>query len=70
MIIIVSGAIGRMPVGGLAWVQMQYLAGLRALGHDVFYLEDCGDESWVYNWESEELDDRAGLPGRVCTRLP
>jgi hypothetical protein len=62
MIILVSGAIGRMPVGGLAWVQMQYLAGLGALGHDVFYLEDCGDESWVYNWESEEVTTELDYP--------
>lgn len=55
MIIILSGAIGRCcGVGGKAWVYMQYLIGLQALGHDVFYLEDCGDESWVYKWETDE----------------
>ena len=29
--------------------------GLRALGHDVYYVEDCGEESWVYNWQTEEV---------------
>jgi hypothetical protein len=24
------------------------------LGHDVFFLEECGEGSWVYNWETEE----------------
>lgn len=62
MRIILSGAIGRSGVGGQAWVYMQYLAGLRALGHDVYYLEDCGDESWVYNWESEELTTDLAYP--------
>ena len=33
---------------------MQYLIGLRELGHDVFYLEDCGTESWVYEWETDD----------------
>ncbi len=55
MIIILSGAIGRCcGVGGKAWVYMQYLIGLQELGHDVFYLEDCGAESWVYHWETGE----------------
>lgn len=62
MIIVFSGSIGRFPVGGHAWVQMQYLAGLRALRHEVFYLEDCGEESWVYNWEAEELTTGLAYP--------
>lgn len=56
MIIILAGAIGRCcGLGGKAWVSMQYLAGFQELGYDVFYLEDCGEESWVYNWETEQL---------------
>ncbi|HKP53134.1 MAG TPA: glycosyltransferase family 1 protein [Chloroflexia bacterium] len=55
MIIVLSGSIGRLPYGGHAWIDMQYLAGLRALGHDVYYLEECGEESWVYHWEEEKL---------------
>lgn len=62
MIIIVSGAIGQCGVGGQAWVYMQYLAGLRDLGHDVYYLEDCGEESWVYNWETEALTTDINYP--------
>ncbi|MGA7732003.1 MAG: glycosyltransferase family 1 protein [Chloroflexia bacterium] len=62
MLIIVSGAIGRSYVGGQAWVYMQYLAGLRALGHDVYYLEDCGEESWVYHWEDEQLTTDLDYP--------
>jgi hypothetical protein len=54
MMIIFASAIGRFPIGGNAWSDLQYLLGLRALGHEVFYLEDCGAESWVYNWETEE----------------
>jgi hypothetical protein len=54
VIIIVCGDIGRFPVGGEAWLNMQYLAGLQALGHDVYYLEECGEEAWVYNWDTFE----------------
>ncbi len=62
MIIIVAGAIGRFPVGGHAWVDMQYLLGLRELGHDVYYLEDCGDASWVYDWAAGELTTDLDYP--------
>jgi hypothetical protein len=54
-IIIVTGAIGRACIGGKAWVYMQYLLGLQRLGFDVYYLEDCGQGSWVYNWDTEEV---------------
>ena len=71
--ILFSGSIGRFPIGGHAWAQLQYLAGLRALGHDVFYIEDCGDDgSWVYDWEREELTTDLGYPAayvRACMEL-
>lgn len=53
MIIILAGTIGRSGLGGQAWAGLQYLLGLRALGHEVYYLEDCGGCSYVYHWESE-----------------
>ena len=60
MKIVFAGTIGRSGLGGQAWASLQYLLGFRALGHDVFYLEDCGISSWVYHWEKEvwttELD--------------
>jgi len=62
MIIILSGSIGRLPVGGHAWIDMQYLAGLRALGHEVYYLEDCGEGSWVYNWDTGEVTTDLDYP--------
>jgi len=62
MIIIFSGSIGRCGVGGLAWMNMQYLAGLHSMGHQVFYLEECGPESWVYDWEAEQLTTELDYP--------
>lgn len=68
MLIIVSGAIGRCcGMGGLAWVYMQYLAGLRELGHDVYYLEDCGEGSWVYNWDLQETVTDLRYPASYVT---
>jgi hypothetical protein len=54
MLIIFSGTIGRSVTGGQAWANLQYLLGLQALGHQVYYLEDCGEWSVVYNWEKGE----------------
>jgi hypothetical protein len=62
LIVVFSGSIGRCAVGGLAWMNMQYLAGLRALGHEVYYLEECGPESWVYDWEAERLTTDLAYP--------
>ena len=45
--IIVAGLIARYPLGGMAWHYLQYVLGLAALGHDVYYIEDSGE--WPYD---------------------
>jgi hypothetical protein len=55
--IIVTGIIAQYPLGGLTWHYLQYLLGLKCLGHDVYYLEDTG--GWPYNPEE-------GGVGRDC----
>jgi hypothetical protein len=62
MTIVLSGTIGRSGLGGQAWASLQYLLGLRALGHEVYYLEDCGRSSWVYVWEKEEWTHELEYP--------
>lgn len=62
MRIIVAGTIGRSGLGGQAWASLQYLLGFRALGHQVFYLEDCGQSSWVYDWEKNEWTTELDYP--------
>jgi hypothetical protein len=45
--IVVTGLIAQHPwLGGLAWHYLQYVLGLRELGHDVYYVEDSGE--WPY----------------------
>lgn len=69
MTIIFSGTIGRSGLGGQAWAGLQYLLGLRALGHEVVYLEDCGKSSWVYVWEKEDWTHELDYPAayvRTC----
>jgi hypothetical protein len=47
MRIIVTGLIAQYPFGGVIWDYIQYLLGFRALGHQVWYLEDTG--TWPYH---------------------
>jgi hypothetical protein len=45
--IIVTGLIGQYPLGGVAWDYLQFVLGMKRLGHDVYYLEDTGQ--WPFN---------------------
>lgn len=47
--IVVLGYIVRGPIGGLAWHHLQYLLGLRDLGHDVYFIEDSDDYESCYD---------------------
>ena len=41
--LILAGIVGRYPVGGVTWCALHYVAGFRAAGYDVFYIEDTGE---------------------------
>ena len=69
MRIILAGCIGRFPLAGHAWITSQYLLGLRSLGHDVYYLEDSGEESWVYEWSREEMTNDINYPANFIARM-
>jgi hypothetical protein len=45
--LVVLGMMGRSPFGGQTWLYLNWLRGLDALGHEVWYVED--DESWPYD---------------------
>jgi hypothetical protein len=47
--IICSGYLVRYPLGGFSWHHLQYLVGLRRLGHEVIYLEDYGWPNSCYD---------------------
>ncbi len=55
MRIVVTGLIGQYAFGGVTWDYIQYVLGFRALGHDVWYLEDTGD--WAYDPVAEQCSD-------------
>ncbi len=56
MKILCAGIIARYPFGGVTWCSLMYLLGLRALGHEVFYIEDTGECIYdpVLNTRSED----------------
>jgi len=43
MKVLFAGIIARYPFGGVTWCSLMYLLALRALGHEVFYVEDTGE---------------------------
>jgi hypothetical protein len=47
--IVVLGYIVRGPLGGFAWHHLQYVMGLKELGHDVYFAEDSDNYETCYN---------------------
>lgn len=45
--LVVVGTVASNPYAGMAWMHMQIAAGLRRLGHDVYYFETTS--SWPYD---------------------
>jgi hypothetical protein len=78
--IICSGHLVRYPLGGHSWHHLQYLIGLRDLGHEVIFFEDHGwsyscydptTSSWTSNPEyglayTRNLFETYGLDDRWC----
>lgn len=55
MRIIVLGYMVRFPQGGMAWSNLQYLLGLKELGHDVYFVEDSDDYPCCYDPARDEV---------------
>ncbi len=51
--LVVVGTLASDPYAGMAWMHMQITAGLRRLGHDVYYFETTS--SWPYDPERRQL---------------
>jgi hypothetical protein len=65
--IVVLGIAGNAPFAGVGWQTIQYLEGLRRLGHDVFYVEDTG--AWPYDPEADSVSDDATAAVAYVRRL-
>lgn len=49
--ILVGGYLIGFPLGGMFWLALSYLLGLKRLGHEVLFLEDTG--MWNYPFDPE-----------------
>jgi hypothetical protein len=58
--ILIAGIIARYPFGGVTWCSLMYLLGLRALGHEVFYIEDTGEVVYDPVLDTRSLDPSYG----------
>jgi hypothetical protein len=69
--IVVTGLLGQFAFGGVTWDYLQYLLGFRALGHDVWYLEDSG--AWPYDpvrqTYSEDSTHNTAYLGAIMTEF-
>lgn len=79
--IVVLGMMGRCPYGGQTWLYLNWLCGLKRLGHEVWYVED--DTVWPYDPDKDTVTadcayavrhiagcvERIGLPDRWAFRL-
>ncbi|HEX8339986.1 MAG TPA: hypothetical protein VF624_03665 [Tepidisphaeraceae bacterium] len=82
MRIIVAGYIIGYPLGGMTWHHLNYVAGLHAMGHEVWFYEDSGQWLVPYNPVTGTCENdpaygiaylkaafaAAGLPLRYCYR--
>ena len=62
MKILFAGIIARYPFGGVTWCSLMYLLGLRALGHEVFYIEDTGECVYDPVQNTRATDPATGRP--------
>jgi hypothetical protein len=53
--IVCSGHLVRHPIGGHSWHHLQYLVGLRRLGHEVVFLEHYGWPDSCYDAEHDRM---------------
>jgi len=57
--IVVAGWVTGLPTASFFWHAVGFAIGFRDAGHDVWFLEDSGDDPWCYDPETEELDPSA-----------
>ncbi len=75
--IIVTGLIAQHPqLGGITWHYLQYLLGLKQLGHEVYYFEDSGEHPYNLdggpsgdNWIASDCAYNTNYLSKVMTRF-
>lgn len=79
---VVTGWVASLPTAGFLWHPLSFALGFADLGHEVWFLEDSGDEPWGYDPATGETDRECragvrflkrelaavGMDGRWCYR--
>jgi hypothetical protein len=65
--IVVMGFMGGMPIAGVIWQHVHYVAGLQRLGHDVYYIEDSA--RLPYNPETFEVNEEFDYAAKALGKL-
>jgi len=65
--LVVLGMMGRCPFGGQTWLYINWLRGLRALGHQVVYVED--DATWPYDPRANSMVDDPSYAAAYLDRV-
>lgn len=65
--IVVLGTLALNPFAGMAWMHMQIVAGLRRLGHDVYYFEITS--KWPYDPLRRHVVDDSSHPVAYLARV-
>ena len=69
--VVVWGYLGSYPFGGMTWQVLHYVAGLRALGFDVWYVEDTDAEvrDPLTLWDTAEYGPNVAYLDRQMTSI-
>lgn len=67
--IVVMGYVIRGPLAGPTWHHLQYVLGLQALGHEVWYLEDSDDFEMCYDPLRQVVSADAGYGLAYAARV-
>jgi hypothetical protein len=54
--IVVAGYAASFPISAFFWQAVSFALGFRALGHEVWFLDDSGDDPWGWDLEADEPD--------------
>ena len=68
MNIVVAGWVAAFPTAGFLWHALSYALGFRALGHEVWFLDDSGDKPWGWDPEAGEMDPECRAGARFLAR--
>src|SRR5437764_3927479 len=55
--VVVTGWAAPFPLAGFLWHPLSFALGIRDLGHEVWDLEDSGDQPWGYDPVAHQQDD-------------